>query len=193
MQSTGHLDVSMAVLHRHLGMGSDQLMKDVLGYEDEAADEAHSRFHEPFWADVKAFPGAADLLREVRSRGPEIVLASSAKSEELEKLRKAIDADDAITGATSSSDSENSKPEPDIFQAALDIVSVRPENAIVVGDSVWDIEAAKKAGIGCVALETGGFSAAELREFGALAVYRGPQDLLENLDDSPLGRLWNAE
>jgi phosphoglycolate phosphatase-like HAD superfamily hydrolase len=118
------------------------------------------------------------------------VLASSAKKPELEQLRRVIDADDVIAAATSSSDAEQSKPEPDILQAALAQSDVDSHRAVFVGDSVWDVKAAGRIEIPCIGLACGGTSAAELTEAGAIAVYADPAELLASLEKSPIAELF---
>jgi phosphoglycolate phosphatase-like HAD superfamily hydrolase len=115
-----------------------------------------------------------------------VVLATSASPEELDALRKTLDSDDVIDAITSSEDVESAKPEPDLVQVALQRASVGADRAVFVGDTVWDVEAASQAGVPCVAVLTGGISAAELRQAGAVAVYRSVAELLDGLDDSPL-------
>ena len=187
-------DVPMAEIHRGIGMGSDKLLDHLLGENrDHDADEAMSAAHEAiygaWWERLRPMPGAADLLRAVSARGLAVVLASSAKDHELKKLRAVVDADDVITAATSSSDAEQSKPEPDILQAALDQSDVDPAAAVFVGDAVWDVQAASKLGIPCIGLTCGGTSAAELLEAGAVATYRDPAELLAALDASAIAQI----
>ena len=120
------------------------------------------------------------------------MLASSADANEFEALRTALDADDAIDDATSSAEVEQSKPAPDLVQVALDKAQVKPDAAVFVGDTVWDVKAAGKAGVVCVGLLSGGIGRDELTAAGAAAVYDGPAELLAALrDGSPervLGR-----
>ncbi len=118
-----------------------------------------------------------------------MVLASSAPKEHVAGARKLLDCDDVIDAATSSDEVQSSKPEPDIFIAALHAGSIDPRRAIVIGDSVWDVRAARRAGLGCVAVETGGFSSHELSEEGALHVYRDVAELAAQLHTSPVASL----
>ena len=126
---------------------------------------------------------SGDRLLDRVAPGLDVVLASSATDEELAALTSAIDADDAITASTSSSDVDSGKPAPDILQVALDKTGLDPERVVFVGDAVWDGEAAKRAGVRFVALTCGGTCEADLREAGAVAVFRDPAELLENLDE----------
>ena len=187
-------DVPMAEIHRSIGMGSDKLLDHLLGEdrdrsEDDLMSTAHDFLYGAWWERLRPLPGAAELLRAVAKRGPAVVLASSAKEAELKKLRRVIDADDVITAATSSSDAEQSKPAPDILQAALQQSDVDPHRAVFVGDSVWDVKAAARLEIPCIGLTCGGSSAAELSEAGTVANYDNPAALLAALDDSVIAAL----
>lgn len=180
----------MATLHRLVGMGSDLYVREVLGRDDDEADAGHSRHIKELEADMHALPGAAELLADVKRRGLLVVLATSAKEDEVEVRLETIGAgDDVIDHVTHSADVDASKPEPDIFRTAMEAVGLTPERTIAVGDSVWDVKAAAACGIACIGVESGGVSAAELRAAGAIAVYEDPADLLRNLDDSPIRRL----
>jgi HAD superfamily hydrolase (TIGR01509 family) len=186
----GH-GVDMAAVHRAIGMGSDKLLDQLLPEDrDRSADDdiraAHRSLYRVYWPRLRAFEGAADLLRACASRGMTVVLSSSASAEELAALRAALDADDAITGATSSSEAGESKPAPDLVSIALERAGVPAERAVFVGDAVWDVHACGKAGVPCVAVLTGGVGAGELRSAGAVAVYDGAADLLRHLEESPL-------
>lgn len=168
-----------------IGMSGDRLLDRVAPGLDhpQAAADAHLTLYRQWWGRLVPLPGAADLLRECAKRGLDVVLASSATDEELAALTSAIDADDAITASTSSSDVDSGKPAPDILQVALDKTGLDPERVVFVGDAVWDGEAAKRAGVRFVALTCGGTCEADLREAGAVAVFRDPAELLENLDE----------
>lgn len=186
----GH-DADMADVHGAIGMGSDKLLDHLLPADrDRDADDdmrtAHRSLYATFWTRLRAFDGAADLLRACAGRGMEVVLASSAAAGELAALRAVLDADDAISAATSSSDAEQSKPAPDIVAIALDRAGVDPSRAVFVGDTIWDVQACRKAGVACVAVRTGGICADDLRAAGAVEVYEDTADLLRNLDQSPL-------
>ena len=187
-------DVPMAEIHRGIGMGSDKILDHLLGADrDKAADEdlttAHDVLYGAWWERLRPLPGAPELLRTCAERGLAVVLASSAKERELGILREVIDADDAITAATSSSDAEQSKPAPDILEAALHQSGVDPRRCVFVGDSIWDVKAAAKLDIPCIGLVCGGTSAAELREAGAIATYDDPAALLRELESSAIAKL----
>src|SRR4051794_14540401 len=188
----GH-DVPMAEIHRSVGMGADKLIAHVLGQDRDAAQDdkleaAHSSLYSVNWPGLRTLPGAVDLLRECSRRGLQVVLASSASADELQALRAAIDADDAIDEATGSADAEGSKPEPDILEAALAKSGLAAENVVYVGDSVWDVEAAGRLGIACIALESGGTSAGELERAGAVETYADAAELLKAIDSSALAK-----
>jgi HAD superfamily hydrolase (TIGR01509 family) len=181
-------------VHRGIGMGSSLLLADLLG---EAADrlgdrakDAHAR-HYAALADLqRPFTGARDLVRAVSERGARTVLATSAVPDELGPLLDVLDLSDVLDGVTSDKDVEAAKPEPDLVHAALEKADVPPGRAVMVGDTGWDVEAAARAGVACVAVLTGGVSEAELREAGAAAVYRDVAALLADLDASPLALAW---
>ena len=187
-------DVPMARIHRCVGMGGARLVDNLLPDSrnkdvDEAILSAHSGIFGTYWPSLRAFDGARDLLARCSESGLAVALASSAREQDLQALRSALAADDFIDAATSSNDAENSKPEPDILVAALEAVGLEASGAIYVGDAVWDVMAAAKLGIPTVALTCGGTSEAELREAGAVEVYDGPRELLDNLGGSVIGRL----
>lgn len=182
-------DVPMSTIHPLIGMGSDQLVERAIGHESDDASDAHSRHYSSFKDEIKAFAGAADLLNELSRRGALVVLATSADEEDLERLREAIGADDAVDEAVSKGDVSASKPAPDIFEAALKKLDLDPARTLVVGDTRWDIEAAAKLDLGVVGVLTGGTTRRELEQAGAVAVYEDVAELLEKLEDSPIGKL----
>ncbi|MEU3399857.1 HAD superfamily hydrolase (TIGR01509 family) [Streptomyces filamentosus] len=188
----GHT-VPMARIHRAIGMGSDRLLDAVLGPdhetgEDEALADAHGTLYATWYDSLQPFEGAAALLRATAARGWRIVLASSASEEEVAAVRARLDADDVIDAATSSADADATKPAPDLVRAALDAVGAEPGEAVLVGDTVWDVEAAGRAGVPCVGLLTGGTTRRELEDAGALLVYDDPLALLRHIDAGPLAR-----
>jgi HAD superfamily hydrolase (TIGR01509 family) len=184
-RDAGH-EVPMREIHRAIGMGGDKLIPHLIGKDDDDISTGHAHHYAPFLERLVAFDGAADLLRECRSRGLTVVLATSAKSWPLDRLRRAIGADDAIEHITDADDVQESKPAPDIVQAALTKSGLAPEQAVMVGDTKWDVESAASCGVACVGMLTGGWSEDELRDAGAAEVYTGPRDLLERLDASVL-------
>ncbi len=179
----------MHAIHRLVGMGGDHLVPELLGHDLDGADEAHAHYYAELRADVRPFAGAAAFLRRLRDAGLVVVLASSASADDLVALRAVIDADDAIDAAVNADDVERSKPDPQIFDVARDKADIDPQLVLAVGDSVWDVRAARAAGMGCVTVESGGFSRHELMESGALAVYRDVEELDDQLMTSPLAHL----
>jgi HAD superfamily hydrolase (TIGR01509 family) len=190
-RQAGH-QVSMADIHRAIGMGSGQMLDKLLPADrdkdtDGEVRTVHSALYATYWFRLRPLPGAADLLRECKRRGLAVVLASSADEAEFNVLRAALDAEDAIDAATYSGDVESSKPAPDLVQAALDKVGVPADEAVFTGDTVWDVEACRKAGVRCIGVLSGGVSRDELTSAGAVEVYRDPADLLAALPASLLG------
>jgi HAD superfamily hydrolase (TIGR01509 family) len=174
--------VPRAVIHKQIGKGSDKLIPEFV--EGEEVSERVSELHKEIYADLQEnahpLPGAKDFIRSLSERGYEVWLATSAEPEELEHHMGVLEAEGRVTGVVSSGDAEESKPAPDIFLIALERADASPGEAVVVGDSVWDMEAAKGAGVRCVAVMTGGaFSRSELEEAGASAVYEDCAALLE--------------
>jgi phosphoglycolate phosphatase-like HAD superfamily hydrolase len=138
---------------------------------------------------VRPFPRVRELFERIKVDGLQIALATSAKEEELARHKKSMRVEDLLEAAASADDAERSKPHPDIFQAALTgLKGVAPGEAVVVGDTPYDVQAAAKAGIDTVGLLSGGFSEESLREAGAVAVYRDVSDLLDNYEESPLAK-----
>jgi phosphoglycolate phosphatase-like HAD superfamily hydrolase len=121
-----------------------------------------------------------------------VVLATSSPEDLLRPLRDRVGADDAVDVVITASDVEHAKPQPDIFTVARERAGLGPADAMVLGDSVWDVEAAARAGLPTVGVETGGFSRFELEHAGAVAVFHDPADLVRRLDDSPFARLFAA-
>ena len=192
LRQYGH-HVPMARIHRSIGMGSDKLIDHLLSDDRDRALDAELRsvrraLYAPYWPRLRAFDGAAELLRECARRGLRVVLASSASEREMRALRNALDADDVVTAATCADDVKASKPAPDIVHSALERAEVTPDAAVFVGDTVWDVQACNKAGLACIAFLTGGIGIEELREAGAAEIYDGPAELVQSLPDSLISR-----
>jgi len=189
----GH-DVPMAAIHHLVGMGGARLVDNLLPpdrdrSEDEDIMASHGALYASHWPSLRAFAGAKELLGQCHDHGLAVALASSARERDLHVMRSVLDADAFIDAATSSNDAEESKPAPDILVAALEALGIDAGNAVYVGDAVWDMKAAAALGIPAIGVTCGGISAAELRDAGAVEVYEGPRDLLENLGSSAIGRL----
>lgn len=179
----------MNAIHRLVGMGGDQLVPRLLGHESPRATESRARRYQELVGEARPFPGAAELLRALRDHRVTVVLATSSPGGEFDAMLDLLGAADAIDAHTTADDVERSKPDPEVFRVALEAGPIDPARAMVVGDSVWDIEAARAAGLGCVAVESGGFSQHELAEAGALHVYHDAQEMLDQLQTGPLSQL----
>ncbi|HEX2236033.1 MAG TPA: HAD family hydrolase [Actinomycetota bacterium] len=176
-------------IHRHIGMGGDHMVPTFVGErvaEDKGDDirAAEKELFAELIDECEPMDGARDLLVELKKRGHSVVLASSAKQEELDHYLELLDAAEVADGWTSSADVEATKPEPDIVEAALDKVSDR--DGVMIGDSTFDCIAAERAGLKTIGVLTGGFSEQELREAGAAAVFESISELRERLDETPL-------
>lgn len=184
------IKVPFEEVRRCIGMGGDKLLPAVanLSSDSPQGERISERCSEIFMQRelprLRAFPGARELLQKIRGRGVKIGVASSAKEEKLGKLLEIAGADGLIEGATSSSDAERSKPDPDIVRAALESLSLPPDQVLMIGDTPYDIEAAARAGVRTIGFRSGGWSDRELE--GAIAVYDGPADLLARFEASPL-------
>ena len=177
-------------IHRHIGMGGAQLVTAVAGEQVEAehGDELRSAHDVLYLASIQttsAFDGSRDLLVDLKDRGWRIVLASSAKEQEVDHYLDLLDARELADGWTTSADVENTKPEPDLVLAALEKLGTA--KTVMVGDTPWDIKAAAKAEVATIAVMTGGFSRSELEDAGAAAVFESIAELRANLHDTPLG------
>lgn len=179
----------MNAIHRLIGMGGDQLVPTLLGHACKAAARARPSRYKELMGDARAFPGAHDLLWRLQREGLAVVVATSAPDQELGPLLELLDADEAIAATTSADDIASSKPDPEVFVRAMTVGAVDPERALALGDSIWDIRAARAAGIGCIAIETGGFSQHELAEAGAVQVYRDVQEVLDQFRTGPIANL----
>ena len=184
----GH-EVSGFDIHRAIGRGSDDLVETLIGKADESLVEAHAKNWEPLREKCIPFHDVPEFIRTCADRGMKVVYCTSGAPEDIEDFRSKIGCDDVVAAAVNSGDVEQSKPAPDIVQAALDAVGVAPENAIMLGDTVYDIRAANAAGVPCIGLMCGGIGERELQEAGAAAVYGNVSELLQDLDASPVGKL----
>jgi len=146
--------------------------------DDAGLNVAHDALYATYWSRLRPLPGAADLLRACKKHGLRVVLASSAVAREFEVMRRALGADDAVDGATSSASVDASKPAPDLVQVALEKAGAGPDEAVFVGDTVWDVQACQRAGVTCIGVLSGGISEAELRDAGAARVFPAAADLL---------------
>ncbi|HNP31255.1 MAG TPA: HAD family hydrolase [Nitrospirales bacterium] len=173
--------VPRAEIHRQIGKGSDLMLDELL--QDESlkrqANELHSQYYGEMQHHGAPLPGAKEIIASLSSQHIAVWLATSAKSEELEHHVQALDAKDKLAGLVSSADVANAKPEPDIFQQTLQRSGSPPQKSIVIGDTIWDIQAAQACGLQTIAVMTGGaFSRQELSHAGAVAVYKDCAELL---------------
>jgi HAD superfamily hydrolase (TIGR01509 family) len=166
--------VQMWRVHRHIGMGGDQILDSLIGTEAAAASgeeirAAEAEAYGELIDEVEPMEGARQLILDLRREGSNVILASSAKQEEVDHYLDLLEARELVDGWTTAADVRATKPQPDLVHAALDKAGGRGP-AVMVGDSVWDVKAASAAGVPTLAVLTGGFSEAELREAGAAEV-----------------------
>jgi len=176
-------------IHRHIGMGGDQLVESLTdeSFEKEHGDEvraAENTLYQQLIDETQPMEGATQLLKDLKERGCSVILASSAKEHDVEHYIELLEAKDIIDGSTSSADVEATKPEPDLVQAAM--AKAEHDEAIMIGDSTWDCKAAKNAGIETIGVLTGGFSREELLEAGAAVVFESVEELRQRLDETSL-------
>ena len=182
------ITVAFDHVRRSIGMGGDKLMPEVSGIDESSpmgeriASRRAEIFKDRYLPGLRAFPGTRELIQRFTADGKVLAVASSAKEDELTPLLQRAGVDDLISKRTSSDDAENSKPDPDIVVAALKEAGADPRQAIMLGDTPYDVAAAKRAGIDIVGVECGGWTREALA--GAVAVYRDPADLLANYDAS---------
>jgi HAD superfamily hydrolase (TIGR01509 family) len=184
--------VSFEQIRSLIGKGGDKLLPEAIGVEKESAEgkklskERSALFRETYLPALKPTRGARELLVRMREERLTLVVASSANEDELCALLRLVDAEDLVKDTTSSDDAKRSKPDPDIVQVALQRLGCAPQQAVMLGDTPYDIEAAQRANLRIVAFRCGGWDDRALA--GALAVYDDPADLLARYDDSPLAR-----
>jgi HAD superfamily hydrolase (TIGR01509 family) len=183
-------------IHRHIGMGGDHIVAAVAGeqFESRYGDQVRATEADLYGTmidEVEPLPGARELVHELRESGHSVVLASSAKEPELERYIELLDIRELIDGYTSSADVERTKPDPDLVKAALAAIDIAGNGAggteaVLIGDSTYDCEAARRAGIESIALLSGGFGADELRAAGASLVLEDAEELRRELSKTPL-------
>jgi HAD superfamily hydrolase (TIGR01549 family) len=177
-------------IHRHIGMGGDQVVAALCGdeVEESLGDDIRAAEKTLYMAlidEVEPFHGARDLIVDLKRMGRGVVLASSAKPDEIDHYLDLLDARGLADAWTSAGDVEQTKPAPDLVEAALERLDGGP--AVMVGDTTWDCHAAAKAGVETIAVLTGGFSDEELRDAGAIAVFESIDELRRRLSETPLG------
>src|SRR5918911_2720162 len=179
-------------IHRHIGMGGDQVIAALTDEEtdDEKGEDiraAEKTLYMAMIEEVEPFEGARELIKRLKDAGKTVVMASSAKDTEVDHYLDLLDARELADDWTTSADVEATKPEPDLVRAALDKGDTDASDAVMLGDTPWDCEAASRAGVATVALLTGGFSEQELTEAGAVAVFESISELIERVGETPLG------
>ena len=184
------IEQSFDPVRRMIGMGSDRILPKLAGVDADSdlgqriQEKKREVFRERHLPELEPVRGARELLEHLRARRLKLVVASSASGEELQMLLKAANVDDLVEEATSSDDAEESKPAPDLVEAAVRRAGLPEEQLIMIGDTPYDIEAARRAGVGILALRSGGWEDRDLG--GSLAIYDDPADLLARLESSPL-------
>ena len=178
-------------IHRHIGMGGDQLVAALAGegFDRESGDDvraAEKILYLQLIGEVEPLTGARALIEDLKAAGHAVVLASSAKPEELEHYLTLLDARALVDDWTDSGDVEKTKPEPDLVVAALEKTGAKPKDAVMIGDSTWDCLAAKTAKVRSIGVLTGGFSREELLEAGASEVFESVEALRQGLEDTIL-------
>jgi HAD superfamily hydrolase (TIGR01509 family) len=178
-------------IHRHIGMGGDQLVEALTDaeFEHEQGERIRSsqkRFFRELIDEVAPMADAHELMRDLRARGHTVMLASSATKDDLEHYLELLDAHELADGWTSADDVARTKPSPDLVQAALDKASAKPQDAVMIGDSPWDAKAAGQLQVPTIAVLSGGFSAEELLQAGAVQVFDAVTELLSALDTTVL-------
>ena len=178
-------------IHRHIGMGGDQLVSALTDEQIERRlgdriRAAEAELYAKMIGEVEPMRDARRLIGDIQARGHKVVLASSAKQDEVDHYLDLLDARQLADDWTSSADVQATKPEPDLVHAALQKADADPHRAVMVGDTPWDVRAAKRAGVQTIAVLTGGFSEQELREAGAVAVFESVAELRRRLDDTAL-------
>ena len=180
---------SPEVVRPLIGMGGDKLLPRLLGVDADSDEgqrfsERRGRiFREQYVPSLRQTKGAAALIERLRREGFRLIIATSAQEEELEAMLRQVGLDDLVPQRTSADDAEESKPDPDIIQAALRKMKLEPQAAIMLGDTPYDIEAARRAGVETVALLTGGWDCDALKD--AIAIYEDPEDILRHFTASP--------
>jgi HAD superfamily hydrolase (TIGR01509 family) len=175
-----------------VGMGGDKVLPETIAVQKDSTDgkkidaKRMQVFKQLYLPGIQPFPGARELLHRMREQGLKLAVASSSTPDELRALLQIVGAEDLIEKESSSKDARHSKPDPDVMTATLKKLGYPANEVVMIGDTPYDIEAARKVGVGTIAFRCGGWHDADLG--GALAVYDGPADLLAHYDTSPLGK-----
>jgi beta-phosphoglucomutase-like phosphatase (HAD superfamily) len=187
------IDAAFGDVRSQIGKGGDQLLPVFVSAERLAQEEQKisdfrsDLFKRQYLPRVRAFPGVPALFQRIRLDGLKVALASSGKADEVDDYARIAGVTELIDLATTADDAERSKPEPDIFEAALArLAPISAAESIVIGDTPWDVIAANKAGLRTIGMLCGGFPEDELRKAGAIAIFKDPEDLFTRYDSSPL-------
>jgi HAD superfamily hydrolase (TIGR01509 family) len=178
-------------IHRHMGMGGDQVVEALTDGDTErklgdAVRDAEKAEYSKLIGEVETMKGSRELIEELKRRGHTVVFASSAKEDEVDHYLDLLDARQLADSWTTSADVEETKPEPDLVHAALEKAGGDASDAVLVGDTPWDVEAAGRAGVATIAVVTGGFAEQELTDAGAAAVFESVDELRKRLDETSL-------
>lgn len=179
----------MNAIHRLVGMGGDNLVPELLGRPCPEAEKARSQRYQEIIGEAEPFPNAQGLVAQAHQHGLVTALATSSPSDELASILEVLAIDEFLDAKTTADDIGSSKPDPEVFVKTMEVASLEPSRTLAIGDSVWDVEAARAAGIGCLAVESGGFSQHELSEAGALHVYRDVGEIFQQFFTTPLALL----
>lgn len=185
-------EVPFDVVRPLIGMGGDKLLPRTIGISDDSEEgkklskRRSEIFGERYLPRLRALPGSRDLVSRIRADGLKAVVATSAKDKELKGLLKAAEVDDLMEDKATASDAKRSKPDPDIVKAAIEESGLSAGNLVMIGDTPYDVEAATKAKVRCIAFRSGGWSDKALD--GAVEIYDGPADLLAHYESSLIGR-----
>jgi HAD superfamily hydrolase (TIGR01509 family) len=185
----GHLR-PVAELHRLVGLAPGLLVETVVGERRDELVDAWEHELDRLKRDITVFPGAVALVGALSARGVQVVLVTSGRPRDVRQLRELLAVDHAVAAVADAAEVEAPPPAPDQLRLALERVGVAPEQAVMVGDTVWDMRAARALGVPAVAVLTGGAGEVDLREEGAVAVYRSVDELASNLAYSPVAALW---
>ena len=188
----GH-EVAFDDVRRQIGKGGDNLIPDTLPDVSPDEQEKLEQFRSELFKDAyleraRPFPGVCELFRKLDADGVRIVFASSAKENEVAHHKAAIGCGELVASETSADEVEHSKPEPDIFAAALKAAGVGKDAALIVGDTPYDVEAGRKLGVPVIAVRAGGFSDASLREAGAAAIYDSVEEMAARYEETELAQ-----
>ncbi len=183
--------VPFETIRRAIGMGGDNLLPSVVGLDKDSPDGQRISktrdkiFMEQYLPKLAPFPKVREMVQRMQDAGLKLAIASSSSPEQLDALLKIARVDDLIETHVSSGEAKNSKPDPDIIQVALKKLGMKAHEAVMLGDTPYDIVSASKAGAATIALRSGGWDSDDLKD--AIAVFDSPADLLAHFDESPLG------